>query len=116
MADFFTDRLKKSASFPVDIYCEGYPDVVFEIILDAVPTQAQATIAVEALTAFANRYNTWHFVPIHYVSNLDCAFHGDHPRGIYVHIDFGSACPLALLKAMKVVAKLPLPIFRVALI
>lgn len=33
------DKLEKFRAFRVDAYCEGYPDVIFEIILDAQPTR-----------------------------------------------------------------------------
>ena len=61
MADTIVERLESCESFRVDAYCAGYPDVVFEIILDAVPTHEQTEIAVNALTKFVHRYNKFHF-------------------------------------------------------
>ena len=52
MADFIVSKLESCKSFRVDAYCEGYPDVIFEIILGAVPTQEQQDRAVNSLTKF----------------------------------------------------------------
>jgi len=40
---------------------------------------------------------------------------GDHPRGIYIHIDFGNCSPKALIEAVCELERSGLPIFRVAL-
>lgn len=61
MADILTEKLESFKSFRVDAYCEGYPDVIFEIILDAVPTREQTEIAVKALEKFVYTYNIFHF-------------------------------------------------------
>lgn len=117
MADFIIKKLESCKSFRVDAYCEGYPDVIFEIILDAVPTREQTEIAVNALEKFVYRYNMIHLLrPIHYISNIDSLPEQEHPRGIYVHIDFGNCSPLALIKAVSVLEDTNLPIFRVALL
>ena len=62
MADILTEKLESFKSFRVDAYCEGYPDVIFEIILDAVPTREQTEIAVKALEKFVYTYNIFHFL------------------------------------------------------
>ncbi len=117
MADPIIESLENIATFRVDACCEGYPDVQFEIILKAPPTEAQIEKAVGVLHDFADKYNKWHFLrPIHYVSDIDSATDGDHPWGIYVHIDFGNSSPRALLQAVRALARSDLPIFRVALI
>ena len=117
MADPITERLEKFDAFSVDVYCEVYPDVIFEIILDAPPTQEQIVTAVDALEQFVAKYNKRHFLkPIHYVSDIDSLPEGDHPRGIYVHIDFGNSSPMALIEAVEAIEKTQLPIFRVALL
>ena len=104
-------------AFEVEAYCEVYPDVIFEIILDDLPTQEQIATAVRALEQFVIKYNKRHFLrPIHYVSDIDSLPEGDHPRGIYVHIDFGNCSPMALVEAVKALEKTDLPIFRVALL
>lgn len=117
MADFIANKLESCKSFRVDAYCEGYPDVIFEIVLDAVPTQEQQKRAVDSLTKFCYTYNIFHVLrPIHYVAGVDDIIDRKHPRGIYIHMDFGGASPLALIKAMRALEKSELPIFRVALL
>ena len=116
MADPIIEKLESFNAFRVDAYCEGYPDVIFEIILDAQPTQEQITTAVSALEQFVSQYNKRHFLkPIHYVSDVDSLPDGDHPRGIYIHVDFGNSSPTALIAAVETLEKTKLPIFRVAL-
>lgn len=116
MADPIIERLERFDAFRVDAYCEGYPDVIFEIILNAQPTREQMITAVNALERFVIDYNRRHFFrPIHYVSDIDSLPKGDHPRGIYVHIDFGNSSPKALISAVEALKKTNLPIFRVAL-
>ena len=44
MADPIIEKLESCKSFRVDAYCEGYPDVIFEIILDAAPTREQTEL------------------------------------------------------------------------
>ena len=117
MSDWFTEKLKAIDEFDVDVYCEVYPDVIFEIILEDVPNKEQIEIAVYALEQFVIRYNKRHFIkPIHYISDIDNLPEGEHPRGIYVHIDFGGASFTALLGAVETIAKTKLPVFRVALL
>lgn len=110
------EKLENCTAFRVDAYCEGYPDVVFEIILDAQPTREQIATAVGALEQFVVKYNRRHFLrPIHYVSDIDSLPDGDHPRGIYIHVDFGNCSPNALVEAVEALENTGLPIFRVAL-
>ena len=117
MADAIVEKLESWKSFRVDAYCEGYPDVIFEIILDAVPTGEQTQIAVDALQNFMYSYNRFHFLrPIHYVSDVDSLPEQEHPRGIYIHVDFGGCNPAALIKAVAALEQTNLPIFRVALL
>ena len=117
MADFIVKKLESCKSFRVDAYCDGYPDIIFEIILDAVPTQEQQERAVDSLTKFFYSYNMFHFLrPIHYVAGVNDIMDRKHPRGIYIHMDFGGASPLALIKAVRALEKSELPIFRVALL
>ena len=117
MADPIIERLGSFTPFRVDAYCEGYPDVIFEIILEAEPTCEQIETAVNALEEFVHTYNKHHFLrPIHYVSDIDNLPEQEHPRGIYVHIDFGNSNPSALLKAISAIENTKLPIFRLALL
>lgn len=117
MADPIIEELERTPSFRVDAYCEGYPDVIFEIILNTVPTQAQTETAVGIFMEFFFKYNKRHFLrPIHYVSDIDALPDGDHPRGIYIHVDFGNCSPRALIEAVRALERSDLPIFRVALL
>ena len=117
MADPIIEKLEKFDSFRVDVYCESYPDVIFEIILDAPPTQEQIVTAVGALDQFVAKYNKRHFLkPIHYVSDIGSLPDGDHPRGIYIHVDFGNCSPSVLIVAVEAFKNTNLPIFRIALL
>ena len=117
MADPIIKKLESCTTFRVNAYCEGYPDVIFEIILDAKPTKEQIEIEESALTKFYYTSNVLHFLrPMHYISGINGLLENEHPRGIYIHIDFGSCSPFALIKAMRVLEKTGLPIFRVALL
>lgn len=116
MADPIIKQLESFQAFRVDAYCEGYPDVIFEIILDTKPTQTQIATAVSVLEQFVMHYNKRHFLrPIHYISDINNLPEGEHPRGIYIHIDFGNCSPKALISAVETLQKTGLPIFRVAL-
>jgi len=118
MADPIIEELEKNKRFRVDAYCEDYPDVIFEIILRHPPKQEEIQTAVTALQNYMFQYNRRHFFrPIHYVSDVDSLPVGDHPRGIYVHVDFGGTCsPRALIGAVQALEETGLPIFRVALL
>ena len=119
MVNELMEKIKNSAAFRVDVDDYdwfSYPDVIFEIILNAVPTREQTDIAVTALAKFVADYNKCHFFrPIHYVSDIDHLPNGPHPRGIYIHIDFGN-CPAKVLPSViKAIQETNLPIFRVSL-
>ena len=114
------EKIKSAAAFRVDADDYDwfrYPDVIFEIILDDIPTGEQTAIAVTALERFVEDYNKRHFLrPIHYVSDIDHLPKGPHPRGIYIHIDFGS-CPAKVLPCViAAIRETKLPVFRVALL
>ena len=120
MINELMEKIKNAATFRVDAEDYdwfSYPDVIFEIILDAVPTREQTAIAVTVLEQFVENYNKWHFLrPIHYVSDIDHLPNGRHPRGIYIHVDFGN-CPAKVLPSViEAIQKTNLPIFRVALL
>jgi hypothetical protein len=121
MADKFIEELESIRSFRVNAddynWMFSYPDVIFEIILEAPPTKEQTSIAVNALETFVQDYNKRHFFrPIHYISDIDHLPKGNHAWGIYVHIDFGNSPPSAVVSAVKALEKTELPIFRVALL
>ena len=119
MENWLVEQLKAIRAFRVD--ADGYdwfsyPDVVLEIVLDAPPTPEQTTAAVTTLTEFVNGYNKWHFLrPIHYVAEIGGITRVKHPRGIYIHMDFGHSPATALVAAVKSLEKTELPIFRVTL-
>ena len=121
MVDEIIEEMNRIAKFRVDAdsydwFC-SYPDMVFEIILNGVPTHEQTAIAVTALEQFVARYNKRHFLrPIHYVSDIDHLPNGPHPRGIYVHIDFGRCSARVLPSVIEAIQNTNLPIFRVALL
>ena len=121
MVSSILEELQSIRSFRVDAdgydwFC-SYPDMIFEIILDAPPTDEQKRIAVTTLEKFVQNYNKWHLLrPIHYVSDIDHLPNGSHPRGIYVHIDFGSCSAQQVVTAVKAIGATGLPIFRVTLL
>jgi len=121
MVNGIIEEMKRSATFRVDAddydwFC-SYPDIIFEIILNGVPTPEQTAIAVTALEQFVADYNKWHILrPIHYVSDIDHLPNGPHPRGIYIHIDFGNCSSKVLPAVIKTIQNTNLPIFRVALL
>ena len=121
MVNRILEELQSIRSFRVDAdeydwFC-SYPDMVFEIILDAPPTDEQKRIAVTALEKFVENYNKWHFFrPIHYISDIDHLTKGRNSWGIYVHIDFGNCSALQVVTAVKALEATGLPIFRVALL
>jgi len=120
MVNDLKEEIKNAAAFRVDVddYAwYSFPDVVFEIILDGIPTRDQTAIAVAALEKFVEDYNKWHiFRPIHYVSDIDHLPEGPHPRGIYIHIDFGNCSAKVLPSVIEAIQNTNLPVFRVALL
>ena len=120
MVNELIEEMKRSATFRVDAEDYDwfdYPDVIFEIILDGVPTNEQTAIAVTSLEQFVAGYNKQHFLrPIHYISDIDDLPNGPHPRGIYIHIDFGNCSAKVLPSVIKAIQHTNLPIFRVALL
>ena len=66
MVNELIEEMKRRATFRIDAddydwFC-SYPDMIFEIILDGVPTREQTTIAVTALEQFVEVYNKRHFL------------------------------------------------------
>ena len=108
--------IQDAASFPVDVECEGYPDVIFNIIFPRHPDSAMAEASVSALESFMYSYNKWHFLrPIHYVSDIDNLPEPSSVFSVCVHVDFGNASPRALIGAVKFLADAGLPIYRIVL-
>lgn len=114
--DPLVQALQAAAPFPVELDCEGYPDVSFNIIFTMHPTREMAEKAVLTLENYMRSYNRWHFFrPIHYVSDIDEAFDEDQTFSVFVHMDCGNANPNLLVGAIKAIAETKLPIFRVIL-
>ena len=116
MKDPIIEALENISAFKVYANCENYPDVEFEIMLEALPSQEQAELAVTTLENFVNRYNKRHFFcPIHYISGIEECREGNHPWAIYVFIDFGGSSPKTLLEAARALEATNLPIVRLTL-
>ena len=109
-------EIKDSVSFPVDVECEDYPDVIFNIIFPKHPDSAMAEASVSALESFMLSYNKRHFFkPIHYVSDIDSLPDPSSIFSVCVHVDFGNANPKALIGAVKSLADTGMPIYRLIL-
>ena len=108
--------IQEAAPFPVDVECECYPDVIFNIIFESRPTPEMVKSSVSALESFMYSYNKWHFLrPIHYVSDIDSLPEPSSVFSVCVHVDFGNANPRALIGTIKVLADTGLPIYRIVL-
>ena len=111
--DPIVGEIKAAVPFPVDVECEGYPDVIFHIILEVRPDQSATEKCVSALENYVNKYNRLHFLrPIHYVSDIDSLPEASSVFSICVHVDFGNANPRALIGTVKAIADTNLPIYR----
>ena len=105
-----------SVSFPVDVECEGYPDVLFDIMFEKRSDQFMAEQSVSALEQYMYSYNEKHFFnPIHYISDIDSLPEASSAFSVCIHMDFGNADPEALIGAVKALAETNLPIRRVVL-
>lgn len=114
--DPIVGEIEASVSFPVDVECEGYPDVIFNIIFERRPDQAMVEQSVSALESYVYTYNKKHFFkPIHYVSDMNSLPEASSVFSVCVHMDFGNANPKALIGAVKAIADTKLPVYRVVL-
>ncbi len=114
--DPIAGEIKASVSFPVDVECEGYPDVIFNVIFEKHPDQSMAQQCVSALEHYISCYNRKHFFrPIHYISDIDSLPEASSVFSVCIHIDFGNANPKALIGAVKAIAETNLPICRIVL-
>jgi len=115
--DPIVGKIIRAVPFPVDVECNGYPDVIFHIIFQRRPEPSEADQAAIALDNYAQAYNRLHFLrPIHYVSEPNNSF--SQNASVFsacIHMDFGNANPNALLGAVKAIAATRLPIFRLIL-
>ena len=114
--DPIVGEIKASVSFPIDVECDGYPDVIFNVIFEKCPDQFMAEQCVSALERYMMSYNRKHFFkPIHYVSDIDSLPEASSVFSVCIHVDFGNSNPRALIGAVKAVAETKLPIYRVVL-
>ncbi len=114
--DPIVGEIKAAVSFPVDVECEGYPDVIFNIIFEMHPDQSMTEKSVSALEGYMNSCNRKHFFrPIHYVSDIDSLPEASSVFSVCIHVDFGNANPKALINAVKAISDTNLPIYRLVL-
>lgn len=114
--DPIVDEIKAAVLFPVDVECEGYPDVIFNVIFEKHSDRTMAEQVVTALENYMLAYNRKHFLkPIHYVSDIDSLPDASSVFSVCVHMDYGNANPKALIGAVKAIANTNLPIYRIVL-
>lgn len=114
--DPIVGEIKAAVSFPVDVECEGYPDVIFNVIFEKHPDRSMVEQSVDALEKYMFSYNRKHFFrPIHYVSDVDSLPEAATVFSVCIHMDLGNANPKALIGAVKAIAETNLPIYRVVL-
>ncbi len=114
--DPIVGEIKAAVSFPVDVECEGYPDVIFNIMFSKPIDISVVEQSVSALESYMVLYNKKHFFkPIHYVSDIDSLPLPPSNFSVHVHVDFGNASQKALAGAVKAIADTQLPIHRIVL-
>ena len=114
--DPIVGEIKRAIAVPVDVECEGYPDVIFNVVLDENPDQAMIETIVSALEDFMCQYNKKHFFrPIHYVSDIDDLPEPSLLQSVCVQMDCGNANPKLLVDAVKAIVNTRLAIKRIVL-
>lgn len=114
--DPIVGAIQSAVSVPVDVECEGYPDVIFNIVFNKHPDDAMIAKSVSTLESYMLSYNKLHFFrPIHYVSNIDSLPKPTTVFSVCIHMDCGNANPKALIGAVKAIADTQLPIYRIIL-
>ena len=114
--DVLINAIKSSADFPIDVELEGYPDVLFDIVFNDRIKPDEVQKVTDALEKFFIRYNRWHFKAIHYISSMwGEPLEQVNVFTVRIHIDFGNAMPMALLGAVKAIAKADVDIYRLIL-
>ncbi|MBQ2862754.1 MAG: hypothetical protein IJE84_01100 [Clostridia bacterium] len=114
--DPIVTKIKGLASFPIDVECDGWPDVIFNIIFDRQPDRAAAQKCVSALEQYMYAYDRIHFLrPIHYVSDIDSLPEPESIFSVCIHMDFGNASPKALIGAVKAITDTKLNIYHLVL-
>ena len=114
--DPIVSEIINAAAFPVDVECDSYPDVIFDIIFKNHPDANIIEKSVTALFEYMDSYNRKHlFRPIHYVSDIDSLPEPSSVFSVCIHMDFGNANPKALIGAVKAIANTGLPVYRLSL-
>ena len=114
--DHVVDAIKSAVSVPVDVECDGYPDVIFNIVFTKRADSDMIERSVSALQSYMYSYNKKHFFrPIHYVSDVDSLPEVSSVFSVCVHMDCGNANPKALVGAVRAIADTALPIYRIIL-
>ena len=114
--DPIVSALQNAVDFPVDVECEAYPDVIFNVILQRTATYADVELCANALYGFMTSYNKLHFLrPIHYVSDIDALPKEPEHFSVYIHVDFGGSGQKALCGTLRALKDTGLPIYRVIL-
>ena len=114
--DPIVGAIRAAVSIPVDVECEGYPDVIFNIVFQVRPDRSMIEKSVSALENYMRSYNKKHFVrPIHYVSDIDSLPEPSSVFSVCVHMDCGNANPKLLVGAVRAIADTKMPIYRIIL-
>ena len=112
--DPIVGKIKDAVDIPVDVECEAYPDVIFNIVFNSRPDDAMIEKSVQALENYMLSYNRKHFFrPIHYVSDIDSLPEQSSVFSVCVHMDCGNANPNLLVGAVKAIVDTQLPIYRI---
>lgn len=114
--DHIISKINAAVSFPVDVVCEDYPDVVFDITFNTQLDNETIEKVVTALINYMISYNKWHFLrPIHYVSDIESLPDVSSEYSICIHMDCGNADPKLLIGAVKAIADTKIPIERITI-
>ena len=114
--DPIVGKIKASASFPVNVECEGYPDVTFNVMFKKTPDTSTVEELVYALEYYVYSYNMVHFLkPIHYISDIDSLPESSSAFSVCVRVDFGNAKRKALIGAVKAICDADLSVYRLVL-
>ena len=108
--------IKAAVTVPVDVECEGYPDVIFNIVFNVHPDASMIERSVSILKNYMYSYNKKHFFrPIHYVSDVDDLPEASSVFSVCVHMDCGNANPRLLVGAVQAIVETDMPIYRIVL-
>lgn len=117
MIEKYKEKIEYSGKFPVQCDVESFPDVVFHVIYETMPTAVLAKQTVTVLENFVYGYNLLHFTKrIGEVSEVkDAATEGELVYAVHIHVNFGKCSPKAVIKAIDTLDQSALPIVRITL-